>query len=73
MKQYLITGGTGMVGSHLVNEIKKTVKDGRSEYGDEPEQGLTVDTVVLFCPRYGVVIIPSNRGGISQSDFKSFF
>ena len=50
----------------------KTVKDGRSEYGDEPEQGLTVDTVVLFCPRYGVVIIPSNRGGISQSDFKSF-
>lgn len=57
----------------VINEIKKTVKDGRSEYGDEPEQGLTVDTVVLFCPRYGVVIIPSNRGGISQSDFKSFF
>lgn len=24
MKQYLITGGTGMVGSHLVKEIKKT-------------------------------------------------
>lgn len=24
MKQYLITGGTGMVGSHLVNEIKKS-------------------------------------------------
>ena len=23
MKQFLITGGTGMVGSHLVNEIKK--------------------------------------------------
>lgn len=23
MKQYLITGGTGMVGSHLVKEIKK--------------------------------------------------
>ncbi|WP_415429316.1 hypothetical protein ACMVYQ_10450 [Staphylococcus capitis] len=57
----------------VINEIKKTVKDGRSEYGDEPEQGLTVDTVVLFCPRNGVVIIPSNRGGISQSDFKSFF
>ena len=24
MKRYLITGGTGMVGSHLVNEIKQT-------------------------------------------------
>lgn len=24
MKQYLITGGTGMVGSQLVNEIKKS-------------------------------------------------
>ena len=24
MKHYLITGGTGMVGSHLVNEIKQT-------------------------------------------------
>ena len=24
MKQYLITGGTGMVGSHLVSEIKKS-------------------------------------------------
>ena len=24
MKRYLITGGTGMVGSHLVNEIKNT-------------------------------------------------
>lgn len=23
MKQFLITGGTGMVGSHLVNELKK--------------------------------------------------
>lgn len=23
MKQFLITGGTGMVGSHLVNEIKR--------------------------------------------------
>ena len=23
MKRYLITGGTGMVGSHLVNEIKQ--------------------------------------------------
>ncbi|MDT3956994.1 hypothetical protein RPN83_07670, partial [Staphylococcus aureus] len=31
----------------VINEIKKRVKDGRSEYGDELEQGLTVDTVVL--------------------------
>lgn len=57
----------------VINEVKKRVKDGRSEYGDEPEQGLTVDTVVLFCPKTGIVIIPSNRGGISQSDFKQFF
>lgn len=57
----------------VINEIKKRVKDGRSEYGDELEQGLTVDTVVLFCPKSGIVIIPSNKGGISQSDFKQFF
>lgn len=25
MKQYLITGGTGMVGSQLVNEIKNQI------------------------------------------------
>ncbi|MBI5971827.1 TIGR01777 family oxidoreductase [Staphylococcus caledonicus] len=42
MKKYLITGGTGMVGSHLVNEIKKqdahiTILTRSDKQSDEPK------------------------------------
>ena len=42
MKQFLITGGTGMVGSHLVNEIKKreahiTILTRSDKQSDEPK------------------------------------
>lgn len=42
MKQYLITGGTGMVGSHLVNEIKKsnahiTILTRHDEQSNDPQ------------------------------------
>lgn len=57
----------------IVNNLDQKVKEGRATYGETEKEGLTTDTVVLFCPKYGVVVIPSNRGGLSKSDFISFF
>lgn len=57
----------------VVNNLDKKVNEGRATYGETEKEGLTTDTVVLFCPKYGVVVIPSNRGGISKLDFISFF
>lgn len=56
----------------VVSKINEKVKQGREEYGDNPDEGLTTDTVILLCPSTGLVIIPRNRGGISQNDLKVF-
>jgi len=57
----------------IVNNLDQKVNEGRATYGETEKEGLTTDTVVLFCPKFGVVVIPSNRGGLSKSDFISFF
>lgn len=56
----------------VVNDTDDNVLDGRSEYGDKPTQGLTQETVVLFCPSTGIVIIPSNKGGVSGNNLIQF-
>ncbi|MBU5271565.1 hypothetical protein ABXT13_04620 [Staphylococcus caprae] len=56
----------------VVSDIDKQVKDGREEYGEDPNKGLTTDTVILICPTTGLVIIPRNNGGISQKNLTDF-
>ncbi|MEB6320277.1 hypothetical protein MXM74_04965 [Staphylococcus xylosus] len=56
----------------VVSDVEKQVKKGREEYGDDTSKGLTTDTVILMCPKTGLVIIPRNNGGITQKNLKDF-
>ena len=60
MKQFLITGGTGMVGSHLVNEIKKreahiTILTRSDKQSDEPK------ITYVNSVSYTHLTLPTNR------------
>ncbi|MEB8091822.1 hypothetical protein [Mammaliicoccus lentus] len=56
----------------VVSKIDVKVKEGREEYGEDPNEGLTTDTVILLCPSTGLVIIPRNKGGITPKDLTLF-
>lgn len=57
----------------IVNDISKSVSEGRSVYGESKDEGPTVETVILFNPFNGVVIIPRNRSGVGKSLLLNFF
>lgn len=56
----------------ILSKVTEKVNTGREEYGEDPDQGLTVDTVLLICPRTGLVVIPRNKGGISERNLNDF-
>lgn len=57
----------------IVNDISQPVQDGRSVYAESNNEGPTTETVILFNPANGVVVIPRNRGGVSKNLLVTFF
>lgn len=57
----------------IVNNISQPVQDGRSVYAESNEEGPTTETVILFNPNNGVVIVPRNHGGVSKNLLIKFF
>lgn len=56
----------------VIVDIKESVGDGRTEYGDDPDEGAARDTIVCFNPSNGVIVVPP-RSGMGVTMLERFF
>lgn len=59
MKQFLITGGTGMVGSQLVNKLKNrdvhiTILTRSDKQSDDPRFLMLIGQKTVGCPKFQI-------------------
>lgn len=57
----------------VINDVNMAVNEGRKVYAESRDEGLTIDTAIVFNPFNGVVIIPRNRGGVNPNLLLKFF
>ncbi|GJI51840.1 hypothetical protein [Lactiplantibacillus plantarum] len=56
----------------VIVDINESVGNGRTEYGDDPDEGAARDTVVCFNPSNGVIVVPP-RSAMGVNMLERFF